>query len=52
LERLDGVVKVTSGFLNSKEINRVTYDKHKIDPQTMIQALKKAGTYIGIAEQP
>jgi hypothetical protein len=41
---------VSSGFHNFREINRVTYDSSQITPETMIEALKKAGTYIGTVE--
>ncbi|MEJ2039135.1 MAG: hypothetical protein P8X55_09405 [Desulfosarcinaceae bacterium] len=43
--------KVSNGFHNFKEINRVTYDSSKISPNTMVEALKKAGTYIGTVEK-
>jgi hypothetical protein len=42
--------EITRGFLHFKEINRVTYESREIDPHTLIEALKKAGTYIGIAK--
>jgi hypothetical protein len=41
---------VRNGFHNFREINRVTYDAGVITPETMVEALKKAGTYIGIVE--
>jgi hypothetical protein len=50
LEGLAGVEKVTRGFHHAREINRVTYDSSKITPQTMIEALQKAGTYVGIVD--
>jgi hypothetical protein len=41
---------VTRGFHHAREINQVTYDSRQITPETMIDALKKAGTFIGIVE--
>jgi hypothetical protein len=41
---------VTRGFHHAREINEVTYDSTLITPETMIDALKKAGTYIGTVQ--
>jgi hypothetical protein len=41
---------VTRGFHRAREINSVTYDSSKITPEVMVDALKKAGTYIGTVE--
>jgi copper chaperone CopZ len=51
LEGLQGVQRVTTGFRGSSEIDTVLYDPGVIHPQEMVSALKKAGTYLGIAEQ-
>jgi shikimate kinase len=40
---------VTRGFHYFREINTVTYDNRLIDVDTMVDALKEAGTYAGIA---
>ena len=50
LEGLEGVKKVESGFLNSREINTVYYDARLISMDEMIKALKDAGTFLGVAE--
>jgi hypothetical protein len=42
---------VTRGFHHFREVNGVTYDGSRIDLETMIDALKRAGTYVGIAEK-
>ena len=52
LEGLDGITRVTSGFRNFKEINTVTYDPEKIGVEEMVDALKAAETFRGIAETP
>jgi hypothetical protein len=52
LDGLDGIEKVTLGFRNFKEINTVTYDPARIGVEDMVDALKAAGTYQGIAEAP
>lgn len=49
LEGLPGVDKVTKGWRGSREINTVYYDPALTTPQRMIQALEKAGTYVGQA---
>jgi hypothetical protein len=49
LAGLKGVREVTRGFHHFREVNRVTYDGNRIDLETMIDALKRAGTYVGIA---
>jgi hypothetical protein len=41
---------VTRGFHRGREINQVSYDSAKITSEAMVDALKKAGTYIGIVE--
>jgi hypothetical protein len=41
---------VTSGFRGFREINTVIYDPNVIGPAQMVTALKKAGTFMGIAE--
>jgi hypothetical protein len=51
LEGLQGIKKVTIGFLKSREVNTVIYDPNRITPEQMITALKRASTYQGIAEQ-
>jgi len=50
LEGLDGVVKVTKGFKNFKEINTVYYDPQRITVEEMINVLKSAGTFRGLAK--
>ena len=50
LEGLEGVKSVENGFRNFKEINTVWYDPAEIQISEMEQALKEAGTYLGIAE--
>jgi hypothetical protein len=47
---LAGIKKVTRGFRSLREINTVTYNDQQISPETMISALEKAGTFIGVAE--
>jgi copper chaperone CopZ len=49
LEGLDGVISVSNGWKDRKEINTVIYDPDRIDIDRMVSALKKAGTYLGIA---
>ena len=50
LEGLKGVKRVEKGFQNSKEINTVHYDPTLITIEKMEEALKKAGTYRGMAK--
>ncbi len=52
LEGLPGVLEVTSGFSGAREINTVAYDPAVISPDRMIEALKRAGTFLGVAEAP
>jgi hypothetical protein len=42
---------VSSGFQGFREINTVIYDPELISSTDMINALKKADTYIGIARE-
>lgn len=49
LEKLPGVVKVTSGFRRGREINAVLYWADEITVERMVSALKDAGTFAGIA---
>lgn len=51
LAGLKGVVKVKSGFLGSREVNTVFYNPNLISREEMIEALKKADTYQGVAEE-
>ena len=51
LEGLPGVEKVTRGFSGFHEINSVYYHPELISIEKMTQALKAAGTYIGISEE-
>jgi hypothetical protein len=51
LEGLPGVHQVLSGFQGFREINTVIYDPGVITPEQMISALKKSGTYIGVAQE-
>jgi len=44
------VVTVTKGFRGFREINMVWYDPDLIGPDRMVDALKKAGTYLGTVE--
>ena len=48
LEGLAGVHKVEKGFRGSKEINTVYFDPDLITIEKMQDALKEAGTYVGI----
>ena len=50
LEGLAGVHKVEKGFRGSKEINTVYFDPDLITIEKMEDALKEAGTYVGIFE--
>jgi hypothetical protein len=45
------VEKVESGFKGFREIDTVHYDRNVISPDEMINTLKKAGTYRGMAEE-
>jgi len=49
LEGLPGITKVTRGWQNFREINTVDYDSAVISTDKMITALKKAGTFRGVA---
>jgi hypothetical protein len=42
---------VTKGFKELREVNTVTYDPQEIRPEAMVDALKTAGTYQGVAEE-
>lgn len=42
---------MTNGFWGFREINTVIYDPGVIAPEQMIAALKKSGTYIGVARE-
>ncbi|MEJ2729623.1 MAG: hypothetical protein P8185_14140 [Deltaproteobacteria bacterium] len=44
---MDGIKRIEKGFLNAQEINTVYYESSKITIQEMVDALKKAGTYLG-----
>ena len=50
LAGLKGVKEVKNGFKGTREINTVTYDPAVITSETMVEALKAAGTYLGTAE--
>jgi hypothetical protein len=50
LDGLPGIHKVTRGWHQSREINTVDYDPAIITVDEMTAALKRAGTYRGIAE--
>jgi len=50
LEGLPGIIKVTRGWHNFREINTVVYDPDIITPDAMVAALKRAGTYRGMVE--
>jgi len=50
LEGLPGIKKVSRGFHNFREINTVEYDPALISTDEMISALRKAGTFRGVAE--
>ena len=50
LEGLNGISHITKGFKNFKEINTVFYDPKQITIEDMVEALKTAGTYRGIAD--
>jgi len=43
------VKSVRSGFLGSREINTVLFDPSTISDETMVEALVRAGTYLGTA---
>jgi hypothetical protein len=47
---LPGIVSVTRGWHNFREINTVVYDPDVITPEAMVAALKHAGTYWGVVE--
>jgi hypothetical protein len=46
---LTGVQAVTTGFRGQREINTVTYDPRRVQPEEMVSVLEKARTFIGIA---
>jgi hypothetical protein len=46
---LEGVKQVESGLKGFREINTVLYDPSLISPDKMINALKTAGTFQGVA---
>jgi hypothetical protein len=48
---LNGVISVSNGWKDRKEVNTVIYDPNRIDIDTMVMALKKAGTFLGIAAE-
>ena len=52
LEGLPGVLSVTSGFHEGREINTVRYDADRTGPRAMISALKEAGTFGGVVARP
>jgi hypothetical protein len=41
------VKNVENGFRGMKEINAVTYDPAEITVEKMVEALTRAGTYLG-----
>lgn len=43
---------MTSGFRGFREINTVVFDPERVSVAQMIAALKEAGTYIGMAQEP
>lgn len=50
LEGLPGIKKVARGWHNAREINTVDFDPDIISPDEMVAALKKAGTFIDVAQ--
>jgi hypothetical protein len=44
------VKKVDNGFRGAKEINTVIFNPSKITVERMVEALTRAGTYIGTAD--
>lgn len=50
LEGLPGVEKVSSGFRGAREINTVTFDPARVTEKEMVEALTRAGTFLGTAE--
>jgi len=44
------VVAVTKGFRGFREVNMVWFNPELVGRDQMIQALKRAGTYRGLAE--
>ena len=51
LEELKGVKEVKNGFRGFREINTVLYDASMVTLEEMVAALKKAGTYLGTADE-
>lgn len=51
LEGLKGIKRIDKGFHNLKEINTVYYEASIISIEKMVEALKKTGTYLGIAKE-
>ena len=49
LEGLHGVKKVGKGFRGEREINTVTFAPAEITVERMVEALTRAGTYLGTA---
>jgi len=43
------VKSVRSGFRGTREVNTVTFDPAQITEETMVNALVRAGTYLGTA---
>ena len=50
LDGLPGVIKVTRGWHNRREINTVTYDPTKISIYEMIEKLNLVDTFVDLVE--
>jgi hypothetical protein len=48
---LRGIKRIEKGFHNFKEINTVYYEASIITIEEMEDALRKAGTYLGIVKK-
>ncbi len=46
LEELSGIIHIGRGFLDRFEINTVLFDPSRVTVNTMVEALKRANTYI------
>ena len=51
LQGQKGIIGVKSGWMDRREVNRVTYDPDRINRQTIEEHLRRAGTYIETVEE-
>ncbi|MCB2184108.1 MAG: hypothetical protein KQH63_18955 [Desulfobulbaceae bacterium] len=52
MERRPGILSVSKGWQDGKEINRVVFDPEIITVRRIEERLKQAGTYVQTLDEP